>query len=215
MLEQRNGTRLSWRRVAALLAAWLCGTAHAGTVYQSAIVVSPQMQMREGEVDGCGIQFKSLPTSFGGENAPVMLDVSLNLYSGFYAGMKGGASRVGMTGGTPSSRKALPISSFWLKTVGQKATTPTKGKVMPANDPGYLLYASDFSHAADLFYAVLEGKQLSLGVHIKGESVERIYVGIPSLEDVEREQSRQCMVELLERIKTLLQDAERKSQPNQ
>lgn len=215
MLKQTYGTWASRRRALAFLAAWLCGAANAGTVYQAAIVVSPQMQMREGEVDGCGFQFKSLPTNLAGEKFPVMLDVSLNLYSGFYAGMKGGALQIGMTGGTPASRKVVPISNFWLKVVGQKATTPREGKTMPANDPGYLLYPSDFGHAADLFYAVLEGKQLSLGVHVKGESVERIYVGVPSMEDAERAQSNQCMVELLERVNGLLQDAERKSQPKQ
>lgn len=212
MLEQRNGTWGRWQRAVVLLAAWLCGTAYAGTVYQSAIVVSPQMQMREAEVDGCGFQLKSLPTNLAGEKGAVMLDVSLNLYSGFYAGMKGGASQIGMTGGSPSNRKALPISSFWLKAEGTKATIPRNGKVMPADDPGYLLYVSDFGRVADLFYAVLEGKQLSLGVHIKGETVERIYVGVPSMQDVERAQSNQCMVELLERVKALLQEAERKSQ---
>lgn len=215
MLEQRYGTWLPGRRVVMLLAALLCGAANAGAIYQSAIVVSPQMQIREGEVDGCGFQLKSWPTNLRGVKAPVILDVSLNLYSGFYAGMKGGAFLLDMASGTPSTTKVLPISSFWLKAVGEKATTPTEGKVMQANDPGYLLYRSDFGHISDLFYAVLEGKQLSLGVHVKGEPVERIYVGVPSMEDAEREQSNQCMVELLERLRNLLQDAERKSQPKQ
>jgi hypothetical protein len=215
MLKRSKGVWLPGWKLVLLMATFLCGIANAGTVYQAAIVVSPQMQMREGEVHGCGFQLKSLPKNVWGEKAAVMLDVSLNLYSDFYGGMKGGALQIGLTGATRGNRKTLPISNFWLKAEGQKATTPIDGKVMPANDFGYMLYLSDFPHVADLFYAVLEGKEVSLGVHVKSESVERIYVGVPSMEDAEKAQSNQCMVELLERVESLTKEAERKSLPKQ
>ncbi|MFG6412473.1 hypothetical protein ACG02S_01025 [Roseateles sp. DC23W] len=194
---------------AVMLVALLQGTAHAGTVYQSAIVASPQMQVRDGQTDGCGFQLKSLPTSLAGEKSAVVLDVSLNLYSSYLALMKGGAVELGVSGGKPMARKALPITAFWLKASGGRATVPRENKVIPGEDPGYLLYGADFALVAELFYAVIEGKQLSLGVKVKGESVERIYVGVPQIEDAEKNQSHQCMTELPERMKALIKEEPR------
>jgi hypothetical protein len=128
--------------------------------------------------------------------------------------MKGGASQIGMSGERPNARKVLPITAFWLKAAGGKATVPVQGKVMPANDPGYLIYGADFSLVTELMGAVLDGQQLSLSMHIKGEPVERIYIGVASLDEAEKAQTQQCMVELATRMKATV-ESKGASQPKQ
>jgi hypothetical protein len=171
------------------------------------------MQVRQGDVDGCGFQLRSLPANLNGARASVLLDVSLNLYANYLALMKGGAAEITLSQGAPTRRKSLPITGFWLKLAGGKATVPRGNKVIPAEDAGYLLYGSEFPLLAELFYAVLEGKELSIGVKLKGESTERIYVGTAGIEEAERKQSSQCMEELVARMRAELDAEQKKSEP--
>lgn len=191
MIHTASGKR--WRGVVGgLCLNVLAVSAFAGPIYQAAMVVVPAMQVRAGAVDGCGFQLKSMAPEKA-DRAPVMLDVSFNLYANGMMMLKGGA--VALQSRAGGAELSLPIVSFWLKLADMPATAPA-GKVIPAQSAGYLLYRVLSPEFANLFSAVLDEQEIMVGVHIKGEPVERIYVGRPKPSEDEKRQMAQCAGEL-------------------
>lgn len=122
------------------LAALACSVAQAGTVEQAVILADPQMQVKDGLLQGCGYRLKSAPKQLGSKST-VILDSSVNLYASGMTLLKGGAIEVEAKNGAPDGvAKNKPIQSFWLKVQSEKATVPRGGKVIAAETKGYLLY---------------------------------------------------------------------------
>jgi hypothetical protein len=191
--------------VAALLAA-LITPAWGGSIYQAVIVAIPQMQLKDGKVSGCGYQLKAMPIDAAAQRKPaVMLDVSFNVYAQTFGLMKGGAEHLNLSDPTKGVNK--PISSFWLKLKDQPAPTPLGGKTIPAETRGYLLYGVEFSQTMPLFDAVMSDMPMLLGVHVKGEPVERIYSGTAKVANEEKQQILDCLSELSAGIRATLDAA--------
>lgn len=57
-------------------------TASGGTVEQAFILADPQMQVRDGAVQGCGYRLKAIPQSFDGRSPVLALDASFIFTSG-------------------------------------------------------------------------------------------------------------------------------------
>lgn len=182
-------------------------TATAGTVEQATLVAEPQMQIKDGEILGCGYRLKSIPKSFDGLPSVIVLDTAFNIYAQGLALLKGGAVRVVVKAGAPGQTTNRQIESFWMKAPSEKPTRSLNGKVMPAETQGYLLYGESFGAVAKLFDAVADGTPLTVGARIKGEGVDRIYSGVAQLSDQDRNQGAQCLNDL---VKQMEADLERK-----
>lgn len=171
----------------------------AGTVEQAIILADPQMQVKDGAVQGCGYRLKAIPQSFDGRSPVLALDASFNLYFRGIGLMKGGAIHSDFKDGKPQPT-TKPIENFWLKTQGDKPTSAANGKVLAADTPGYLLYAASVDSVLALYRSVADGTQLTVGVRLKGEGVDRIYSGVVQVSDADRRQGMQCLGDLLREI---------------
>ena len=172
----------------------------AGTVEQATLVAEPQMQVKDGAVQGCGYRLKAIPSSLAGLTSVVVLDTSFNLYESGLGLLKGGALQIPIKEGKPSQATSKQIESFWLKVQSEKPTKARSGKVVAAETKGYLLYGVSVADVSKLFGAIVEGTPITVGVRIKGESIDRIYVGAAQLSDQDKEQGSQCLDDLIKQM---------------
>ena len=172
----------------------------AGTVEQATIIADPQMQVKDGAVQGCGYRLKSIPKSFAGQSSVVVLDTSFNLYLTGLGLLKGGALQIQIKDGKPGQATTKQIESFWLKVQAEKPTTALNGKVLPAETKGYLLYGESVASIGKLFAGIAEGTPITVGVRIKGEAIDRIYSGAVQLSDQDKEQGSQCLDDLIKQL---------------
>jgi hypothetical protein len=193
------------RSVALLALALALASAQAGTVEQAHVVADLQMQVKGGAIQGCGYRLKGMPKDFAGSRSLILLDASFNFYSEGLALLKGGAAQVTVKEGGPTNPVNKPIESFWLKAPAEKPTTAVNNKVMPAETKGYLLYGVNVESVMSLFTAVWDKKPITIGVRIKGEPIDRIYVGTAQLSSEDSAQGNQRMDELLGQIQRELE----------
>ena len=184
-------------------------TATAGTVEQATIIAEPQMQIKDGAIQGCGYRLKSFPQSLRGLNSVVALDTSFNIYAEGSALLKGGAVRFPVNAGALGQAANKPIVSFWMKAQAEKPTKALNGKVLAADTQGYLIYGEAISTVAKLFESVAEGTPLTIGVRVKSEGVDRIHSGVARLTDQDQAQTVQCMAELIKQL-----EAAKESKPS-
>lgn len=189
------------RHFASLTIALAAGASEAGTVESARIFADSQMQVKEGAIQGCGYRLKAIPSTFGNSSSVVVLDTSFNFYSTGLSLLKGGALQFRIEGGTTGQRVNRPILSFWLKAQAEKPTVALNGKVLQAEDKGYLLYGVTAESVMGLFGAVWNKLPITIGMRIKGEPIDRIYSGTIEHTDGDGAQVRQCMDELVKQMK--------------
>ena len=186
------------------------GSVYAGTIEQATIVAEPQMQVKNGVVEGCGYRLKAIPKSLQTNRQPVLLDASFNVYvNGPFGLVKGGAVQVANMSGKLGKPVNRPIESFWIKAQGARPTTPAEKK-MPSETKGYLLYGVSVADAMRLFQSVLELEPITLGMRLKGESVDRIYSGVAITENSSNEEIRRCISDLADTLRSSLSEEEQK-----
>lgn len=185
------------------LAVGCSALAEAGTVEEATFIASAQMQVKEGNIEGCGYRLVGIPKDAQTSRSTVLLDVSFNLYSNGLALMKSGAVQTNVKSGTPDQSTNRPIESFWLKTQGEKPSKPLSGKFTQAETKGYLLYGVEVQQVMPYFEAVFEKRQFTLGVRIKGQSIDLIYSGAAVVSDADHAQGSQCLGELAARMDEL------------
>jgi hypothetical protein len=186
------------------------GSVYAGTIEQATIVAEPQMQVKNGVVEGCGYRLKAIPKSLQTNRQPVLLDASFNVYvNGPFGLVKGGAVQVENMSGKLGKPVNRPIESFWIKAQGARPTTPSEKK-MPSETKGYLLYGVSVADAMRLFQSVLELEPMTIGMRLKGESVDRIYSGVAITENSSNAEIRRCISDLADTLRSNLSEAEQK-----
>lgn len=186
------------------------GSVYAGTIEQAVIVADPQMQVKNGVVEGCGYRLKAIPKSFQTNRQPLLLDASFNVYvNGPFGLVKGGAVQVENMSGTVGKPVNRPIESFWIKAQGARPTTSAEKKI-PSETKGYLLYGVSVADVMRLFQSVLELETLTLGMRLKGESVDRIYSGVATTEDSSNAEIRRCLADLADTLRSNLSDEKQK-----
>ncbi len=82
------------------------------------------------------------------------------------------------------------------------------GKVLPAEAKGYLLYGAPIESITDLFEAVWTNAPITVGVRLKGESINRIYAGAAQVSDADDQQGHECMGQLASQMQKELGAAE-------
>lgn len=181
-------------------------SAQAGTVEQALIIAEPQMQVKDGALEGCGMRLKSMPIDTAGLASTVVIDMSFNIYRSGMTLLKGGAVRIALREPSRGQASNAPIESFWMKAQSSRPTKPLHGHVMEAENPGYLLYGETLPEVSKLFNGLVDGTPLTLGVRLKGESIDRIYSGIPRLSDADRAQHAECLGGLVGQMKSDLEE---------
>lgn len=186
------------KKTAAGLAACLIhlSSALAGTIEQAVVVAEPQMQVKDGAIQGCGYRLMSAPLNAPNQQSSVLMDASFILYDSGVVLLKGGATQVNKTA---NGSKAInkPIDSFWIKPGGHKPTTPFERKIIPSETKGYVLFGIPLDGAVPLFEAITSEKRYTIGMRLKGEKVDRIYTGIAQISEENATSGAQCLSEMI------------------
>lgn len=194
--------KLRTHHLLAIVTAMFLASATAGTVEQAVIVAEPQMQVKDGAVEGCGMRLKSMPIDTTGLTSALVIDMSFNIYRSGMALLKGGAVRIPLREASRGQVSNAPIDSFWMKIQSSRPTKPLHGHVMPAENPGYLLYGEALDEVVKLFDGLADRTPLTLGVRLKAEGIDRIYAGVAQLSDADRAQHAQCLGDLIRQMET-------------
>lgn len=194
------------RRVAvaaALLAA--VGTASAGGMLEASISGQTLQYLDAGQVNGCGLRFVGIVVP-NGLRETEGFDVSVNVSLPGIGMVKGGRFTVttqDLLQRKPGKATRERPSALWLRAMGHKATQPHEGKIYPSQDTaGSSIYATDgLADALALFNAVSQQETIQVGIMLRGETVERVYYGMPEVSPGDLHQLASCMDELTKRLK--------------
>lgn len=175
--------------------------ASADTIEQAQLAAQPQMNVKDGALLGCGYRITAVPKNTSRPTPVVAMDTSLNLFRGVVM-LKGGAIKFVARGGQPGVGEPVvqPIETFWLKVPNMRPTKAREGKIMPAENKGYLIYGETADALLGLLGAIWNREALTIGMRIKGENNDRIYTGVAEVSDTEIQQVRQCIQELIEQL---------------
>ncbi|MEY8689884.1 MAG: hypothetical protein AB9M53_08400 [Leptothrix sp. (in: b-proteobacteria)] len=163
------------------------------------MVTQPQMQVKSGAVDGCGVRIIAIPTAGAPTKKGFAVDASFNIYADGVGMVKAGVIKT--LNGNPTG-ETQPISNFWLKANGAKATAPNAVGVLKSPTPkGYLFYATELSTINKLFSALLEQEPVLLSIRRTDEDMDRTFAGTAVLSDTDRAQVMNCLNDLAAEIR--------------
>jgi hypothetical protein len=175
--------------------------AAAGSVIQSEMTASALMQVSGGSLDGCGMRVVAVARDGGPTITAV--DFSFNFYRSGTSMVKAGVRTADMNSPkevqTPLIR---PIAGFWLRAVGQPATSPDKVGFIKSESPkGYLLYGATAEAVGPLFGAAFDGRTVQVGLRFANEDSDRILSGTIKDPGSEFKEVSRCMAELTDTMK--------------
>lgn len=157
--------------------------------------LQPLQYMRQGEVDACGARlFGAIP--WGGTNQGRGVDISVNLRREG-ALVKALTYDIALSTGAKPTIRSVPIETAWIRAQGKKAARPIDGKPKSGETPDSIIFLVDMEAAADALIAVLDRRQIQVGIKRKAESGERIFYGVAKAAEGDMQQLAMCMKELL------------------
>ncbi len=176
----------------------MASTVMAGPVLPALITGQPLQYTKDGEINGCGLRFFAVTEASLPTERVRMIDASVNVFDPGVAMVKGGMKTTTMEtilaqNLDPEARTIVAINRIWLRPIGGQITKLAKGatEIRPSND-GALIYAADLSGALAVINAVLDKKQLQMGVGDIGQDTEIILTGVAKLDEGDRQQFADC-----------------------
>lgn len=197
-----------YKGLGAIIAATAGASSFGGQVTPATMTATAQMQVTSGNLVGCGLRVVALAQDQS--TTVTAADFSFTLYRSGQALVKAGLREASMTNAKEIKLpKIRQIEGFWLRAVGQTATTPNEAGVTRSESPkGYLLYPASHKSVAGLFGAAFNGQIIQVGYRITGQFVETILSGTIKVTGTELNEASQCLSELLE---AMTKDADAKS----
>lgn len=167
----------------------------AQNLLEARIEGQPLIYLKDGNIEGCGVRLFAFQLDPVG-SAGTGWDVSFNFWTNGLATAKGLAYDIDVrelkAGKKPKNAR---LERFWIKAPNVSATQPRENRIFPGDDAGSIMYAIGLDTAIDLLKATFAKETLTVSIRRAGERTERLYFGIPSLSDAEREQLMNCVSE--------------------
>ena len=184
------------RIATAVFALVLASNAIAQTLEKAYVLAEPLQYANQGQFRGCGVNLKLLQESQASSRDYATVSVNFWIDSPGVALVKTTLSKATI-GTTPSSRP-LPLVSSWVRLTGTDSLVPLKS--MQGEDQA-LLTIVELSAAIDFVTAVMQGtEELQLGFTQPGLKHERIFYGVPVVEQESRKLLQTCFGELVDRL---------------
>ena len=166
----------------------------------------PQQHVKDGAIVGCGMRVVGVFEPPAGVPDASTLDASINLNQPGFGLLKAIGGTINMPAlmaysrdpsrGLPPERRWRP-EAFWFKASGAPATRP-QTPLTGADPPEAALYATnEIEPILAVLSAILEAKQIQIGVRQPGRNFEQIYQVKVRLKDGERETLSDCLRELI------------------
>lgn len=157
----------------------------------------PLVYMRDGAPHGCGVRIIGGQLPIDEKSSIKMLDVSANLYPKTGALVKMSTYDTSAAGMKAKVKPQLfHINTGWIRAVGAKATTQSRGDAVKGDDGFAILYGTDADSILAIFKAVMTDQVVQVGIRRQGEPTETIFSGKVALSAAEREQLQACFSEI-------------------
>ena len=190
-------TNLTTARFAAAVFALACASSViAQTLEKAYVLAEPLQYAKQGQFRGCGVNLKLLQDSQASSSDYATVSVNFWIESPDVALVKTVLAKV--TIGTASATKTQPLVSSWVRIKGADPLVPQKS--MEGEDQA-LLTIVEVSAAIDFVTLVMRGeKEVQLGLKQPGLNHERIFYGIPIVEQESKKLLAACLGELVNRL---------------
>ena len=184
------------RLVGPLVMAFASVSALGGQITPASMTATAQMQVKGGNLDGCGVRVVAVAQDQ--TTSITAVDFSFNLYRTGLALVKAGVREARMNSPKEvQAPKIRQIQSFWLRAVGKPASTPGKAGIERSDSPkGYLLYAASNEAVGGLFGAFFSSEPIQVGYRLAGEDIDHILSGTITEAGTEQKEVSQCLTEL-------------------
>lgn len=177
-------------------------------------VIQPQIYRDGPTINGCGQRIVLM--SVVSEKEAYIADFSISVRAdmakqNIWAMSKGGISKQD-PGKDIETRTTVPIKSFFFSSPdGAVAIAPAK--FIPAETAGFLLGIGrdDTGPAAELMLKMRAGQRTQFGIHLKSESVARVYSYTPEIDPADAQDFDACMKGFMSLIGRLQKELERDS----
>lgn len=184
------------RVATAIFALALASNAIAQTLEKAYVIAEPLQYANQGQFRGCGVNIKLLQESQASRRDYAGVSVNFWIDSPGVALVKTTLSKATI-GPTPSSQPQ-PLVSSWVRLKGSDSLIPQKS--MQGEDQA-LLTIVELSAAIDFVTAVMQGaEEVQLGFKQLGLKHERIFYGVPGVEQESRKLLQTCFGELVDRL---------------
>ena len=190
----------AFKKIAVLVAASLVISTplRAQTLEKAYILAEPLQYSNQGKFRGCGLNLKVLQGSDARNLDYITVSVNIWLENPGVALVKTALSQVSI--GSSSSRKSQPLDSSWIRIKGSDPLIPKKS--IPGEDNAQLAIV-DLAPSMHLLEAVLEGAgEVQIGFRSPGAKYERIFYGIPKIEQESLAIFQSCIEEFVRRADT-------------
>lgn len=168
----------------------------AQTLEKAYVLAEPLQYAKQGQFRGCGVNLKLLQDSQATSRDYATVSVNFFIESPGLALVKTSLSKA--TIGPASATKPQPLVSSWVRI---KGTDPLLSQKSMQGEDQTLLTIVELSAAIDFVTVVMKGaEEVQLGFKQPGLKYERIFYGVPSVEQESRKLLEACFVELVDRL---------------
>jgi len=190
-------TNLTTARFAVAVFALACASSViAQTLEKAYVLAEPLQYAKQGQFRGCGVHLKLLQDSQATSRDFATVSVNFWIESPGVALVKTSLSKVKI--GSASVPKPQVLVSSWVRMKGTDPLLPQKS--MQGEDQT-LLTIVELSAAIDFVTVVMQGaEEVQLGFKQPGLKQERIFYGVPSVEQESRKLLVACFGELADRL---------------
>lgn len=190
--------------------------AHGGTLIEAQMSGQVQQAFNGSELSACGVVIVAIESITGAPTGKVLVfngSFSIgNLSGGLVKGRASevDAKRIASGKAGLGDIRPLETTNVWMKAPGAPVTTPMKSvPIQKSDDPGYLIYGSDFESVFALVKAVQSRQPIQIGVRAKGRNFDQALFGTVQMTEAQSSQFDQCMVEWA----TLMQKKQNPGEP--
>lgn len=184
------------RFAAAVFALASASSVIAQTLEKAYVLAEPLQYAKQGQFRGCGVNLKLLQDSQATSRDYATVSVNFYIESPGVALVKTALSKA--TIGPDSATKPQPLVSSWVRIKGTDPLLPQKS--MQGEDQA-LLTIVELSAAIDFVTVVMQGaEEVQLGFKQPGLKHERIFYGVPNVEQESRKLLEACFGELVDRL---------------
>ena len=186
----------SARFAAAVFALASASSVIAQTLEQAYVLAEPLQYAKRGQFRGCGVNIKLLQDNQATSRDYVTVSVNFFIEDPNVALVKTALSKA--TIGLATATKPQALVSSWVRIKGTNPLLPQKS--MQGEDQA-LLTIVELPEAIDFVAVVMQGaEEVQLGFKQPGLKHERIFYGVPVVEQESRKLFAACLGELADRL---------------
>lgn len=177
----------------ALLLPALCD---AQAVWQVTFRFQPTMLAPQGLVTSCGIRFLGLGAQAGKGSEVDVVDGSIAIHKSGFATVKAGYLIGDLANPTAAKTRASGRNISWLRVGDGAPLSPADGKVIPGEDPGYVIYSASVDDGLTSLTSMLAGSPILLSFK-NAAGATAIFNGASTVDEDTRQQFLSCVDKLL------------------